>query len=86
MSERQLIEIDYCPDCKGVWLDRGELDKIIDCSLTRNPRLLSIRGSRSCSRSRRTIPLRIIVTAAVVLAYYPRAEPPSRIVLGRLSD
>jgi len=30
MSERQGIEIDYCPKCRGVWLDRGELDKIID--------------------------------------------------------
>ena len=29
MSERQGIEIDYCPTCRGVWLDRGELDKII---------------------------------------------------------
>ena len=29
MSERQGIEIDYCPQCRGVWLDRGELDKII---------------------------------------------------------
>ncbi|HEY0727861.1 MAG TPA: zf-TFIIB domain-containing protein [Pyrinomonadaceae bacterium] len=33
MSERQGIEIDYCPQCRGVWLDRGELDKIIDKSL-----------------------------------------------------
>ncbi len=30
MTERQGIEIDYCPTCRGVWLDRGELDKIID--------------------------------------------------------
>lgn len=30
MSERQGIEIDYCPQCRGVWLDRGELDKLID--------------------------------------------------------
>ncbi len=30
MTERQGIEIDYCPKCRGVWLDRGELDKIID--------------------------------------------------------
>jgi len=29
MSERQGIEIDYCPTCRGVWLDRGELDKIV---------------------------------------------------------
>ena len=32
LSERQGIEIDYCPQCRGVWLDRGELDKIIDRS------------------------------------------------------
>ena len=32
MSERQGIEIDYCPECRGVWLDRGELDKIIEKS------------------------------------------------------
>lgn len=30
LSERQGIEIDYCPKCRGVWLDRGELDKIIE--------------------------------------------------------
>ena len=30
MSERQGIEIDYCPQCRGVWLDRGELDKLIE--------------------------------------------------------
>lgn len=32
MSDRQGIEIDYCPECRGVWLDRGELDKIIERS------------------------------------------------------
>jgi Zn-finger nucleic acid-binding protein len=32
MSERQGIEIDYCPSCRGVWLDRGELDKIVERS------------------------------------------------------
>ena len=32
MSERQGVEIDYCPACRGVWLDRGELDKIIERS------------------------------------------------------
>ena len=30
ISERQGVEIDYCPRCRGVWLDRGELDKILD--------------------------------------------------------
>lgn len=33
MSDRQGIEIDYCPQCRGVWLDRGELDKIIERSI-----------------------------------------------------
>ncbi|MEW6122669.1 MAG: zf-TFIIB domain-containing protein [Pseudomonadota bacterium] len=32
MSERQGVEIDYCPQCRGVWLDRGEMDKIIERS------------------------------------------------------
>lgn len=32
MSERSGVEIDYCPKCRGVWLDRGELDKIIERS------------------------------------------------------
>lgn len=32
ISDRNGIEIDYCPDCRGIWLDRGELDKIIDRS------------------------------------------------------
>jgi Zn-finger nucleic acid-binding protein len=32
MTERQGIEIDYCPQCRGVWLDRGELDKLIERS------------------------------------------------------
>ena len=30
MTDRQGVEIDYCPQCRGVWLDRGELDKLID--------------------------------------------------------
>ena len=37
MSERQGIEIDYCPKCRGVWLDRGELDKIIERSVGKRP-------------------------------------------------
>ena len=37
MSERQGIEIDYCPKCRGVWLDRGELDKIIERSVSQSP-------------------------------------------------
>jgi uncharacterized protein len=37
MSERQGIEIDYCPQCRGVWLDRGELDKVIERSVGGSP-------------------------------------------------
>lgn len=33
ISDRSGVEIDYCPSCRGVWLDRGELDKIIDRSM-----------------------------------------------------
>lgn len=36
MTDRQGIEIDYCPKCRGVWLDRGELDKIIEKSSPSN--------------------------------------------------
>jgi Zn-finger nucleic acid-binding protein len=50
MSEKQGIEIDYCPDCRGIWLDRGELDKIIEKSLSaeynpeiRNPQFMESR-------------------------------------------
>jgi len=37
MMDRQGIEVDYCPKCRGVWLDRGELDKIIERSADDHP-------------------------------------------------
>ena len=37
LTERQAVEIDYCPKCRGVWLDRGELDKIIERSMSAIP-------------------------------------------------
>ncbi len=37
MADRQGVEIDYCPACRGVWLDRGELDKIIERSAAYTP-------------------------------------------------
>jgi uncharacterized protein len=37
MSDRQGVEIDYCPKCRGVWLDRGELDKLLERSATQDP-------------------------------------------------
>ena len=46
MSERQGIEIDYCPQCRGVWLDRGELDKIIERSDDDRPRQASHQDDR----------------------------------------
>jgi len=45
MSDRNGIEIDYCPDCRGVWLDRGELDKIIERS-SQNVQNTQHNGSR----------------------------------------
>ena len=36
-TERQGIEIDYCPNCRGIWLDRGELDKLLDRSTAMMP-------------------------------------------------
>ncbi len=50
MSAREGIEIDYCPQCRGVWLDRGELDKIIERSVVETP----APASRSEPRSSRT--------------------------------
>jgi uncharacterized protein len=49
MTERQGIEIDYCPQCRGVWLDRGELDKMIERSsnLSVGPRVESQAPSHS---------------------------------------
>jgi Zn-finger nucleic acid-binding protein len=37
MSERKGVEIDYCPKCRGVWLDRGELDKILERAAAAEP-------------------------------------------------
>lgn len=36
IADRNGVEIDYCPDCRGIWLDRGELDKIIERSAMAN--------------------------------------------------
>lgn len=50
LSERQGIEIDYCPKCRGVWLDRGELDKIIEKNAEpKNYEMNSSRESKQCS-------------------------------------
>ena len=54
ISDRQGIEIDYCPRCRGVWLDRGELDKIIERSVPAASRGVCDSRDDSRSRSRRS--------------------------------
>jgi len=46
MSNREGIEIDYCPTCRGVWLDRGELDKIIERSAAEQQQVQRNEGYR----------------------------------------
>jgi hypothetical protein len=43
MADKQGVEIDYCPNCRGVWLDRGELDKLLEKSKTANTGNAAIR-------------------------------------------
>lgn len=52
MTERQGVEIDYCPQCRGVWLDRGELDKLIERSGPTATATATASGSSAASRSR----------------------------------
>ena len=47
MSDRQGVEIDYCPQCRGVWLDRGELDKLIE----RSGAMTSVRTASASKQS-----------------------------------
>lgn len=51
VAERQGVEIDYCPQCRGVWLDRGELDKIIARAMAEAP--VSANSSRDDDRDER---------------------------------
>ncbi len=37
MTDRQGVEIDYCPQCRGIWLDRGELDKLLELASKSTP-------------------------------------------------
>ena len=54
MTERQAVEIDYCPLCRGVWLDRGELDKLVERSaLLAPPRAAAIPHASASSNSPR---------------------------------
>ena len=47
MTVREQVEIDYCPQCRGVWLDRGELDKLVQRSETPPPAPSANRGVRA---------------------------------------
>lgn len=54
VSERSGVEIDYCPQCRGVWLDRGELDKIIEHSgAAPSPQRSGFSGQESRPRKKR---------------------------------
>jgi Zn-finger nucleic acid-binding protein len=46
MSDRQGVEIDYCPQCRGVWLDRGELDKLLERSAAQEPPRAAVSDTR----------------------------------------
>jgi uncharacterized protein len=50
LSERQGVEIDYCADCRGVWLDRGELDKLMDIAAAAMPPSPTARGKEEPHR------------------------------------
>ncbi|MFM0738248.1 zf-TFIIB domain-containing protein [Paraburkholderia xenovorans] len=52
MTERRSVEIDYCPVCRGVWLDRGELDKLIAQEADHVDTSAASRGSRDGHRHR----------------------------------
>ena len=63
IADRQGIEIDFCPNCRGVWLDRGELDKILE-------RAAAMMPARAPGRLRRAAP------AARLRASAARYAPP----------
>ncbi len=50
MSDRQGVEIDYCPACRGVWLDRGELDKLLERAPGQEPVRAAVQDDRSQQR------------------------------------
>lgn len=58
MTDRQGIEIDYCPQCRGVWLDRGELDKIIERSDVPPPQQQAPSAASHSSERHETHPYR----------------------------
>lgn len=55
MTMRQNVEIDYCPKCRGIWLDKGELDKLLEYSATQNTDV-NYNRNQSFDDDRRTHP------------------------------
>ena len=52
MTDRQGVEIDYCPACRGIWLDRGELDKLLDrAAVASHPRQQPLRRRQGVANS-----------------------------------
>ena len=81
MSERSGIEIDYCPTCRGVWLDRGELDKIIERNAaSRAPQPAAPPQQQQAPQSGRSVGE---ATAAIWPWIWPQAEQKSQVVPGR---
>lgn len=52
MADRQGVEIDYCPQCRGIWLDRGELDKLLDRAAAAAPAPVAAPARNSYPQSR----------------------------------
>lgn len=50
MTDRQNVEIDYCPACRGIWLDRGELDKLLEKAAAASPPAASAPAARERPR------------------------------------
>ena len=80
MTDRQGIEIDFCPDCRGVWLDRGELDKIIERSApdVAPQRVPEPRGYDHCVKSIASLRCHAATTSAAALlaSFAPSPKPP----------
>lgn len=55
MSERQGIEIDYCPSCRGIWLDRGELDKLLEKARQDHPPTQEAKGQERMTEPKQRI-------------------------------
>lgn len=76
MSERQGIEIDYCPKCRGIWLDRGELDKIIE-RVTEQSGSVEPSGGRQAPPPAQQ-PMQPGYQQPVQQGYYPPQQPQPR--------